>query len=338
MLRTLLPLLAGVSLIAACQKPSSTRITLDLQHPSQGTPVATFNGGAITAEDLTKQLAGLPPMVRMRFQGAAQKKDYVEGLARVELLSREAVRRGLQNDPDIVETVKKVLAQKALQQELEQNAPQPSEAEMQAYYDSHQAEFARPELVQLQDLFLAAEAHGDDQRRAQKKVLADKLHAQAAKLKADDEKGFGDLVRANSEDVLTKTTGGDLHPVPLADLQARYGAAVADASKALQTTGAVSPVIVTDKGFHILRLKGRTPARTQAFAEVKAQIRNRLFTERRTAASEALLARLKTEANYKLDEAALAQVNVPPPTPPAAPRPAPVAQPTPAGGAPAPVR
>jgi parvulin-like peptidyl-prolyl isomerase len=335
--RFLLSTLLGATLLAACQKPASSgRITLDLQHPPQGTPVATFNGGAITVEDLNKQLANLPPSVRMRFQGPAQKKDYVEGLARVELLSREAVRRGLQNDPDVVETVKKVLAQKALQQEMEQKAPQPTEAEMQAFYDSHSAEFARPELVQLQDIFLAADAHGNDQRRAEKKVLADKLRAQGAKLKADDEKGFGDLARANSDDVLTKSTGGDLHPVPLSDLQARYGPTVAEAAKALQTPGAISPVVVTDKGFHILRLKSRTPARTQPFAEVKAQIRNRLFTERRNAANEAFLSRLKTEANYKLDEAALAQVNLAPTTaPPGHPT---VAQPAPAGGAPTPVR
>jgi peptidyl-prolyl cis-trans isomerase C len=335
--RALLSILAGATLVAACQKPTSTgRITIDLQHPSQGTAVATFNGGSITAEDLNKQLATLPPMVRMRFQGAAQKKDYVEGLARVELLSREAVRRGLQNDPDVVETVKKVLAQKAIQQEMEQKAPQPTEAEMQAFYDSHTAEFARPELVQLQDLFLASEVHGNDQRRAEKKVLADKLRAQAAKLKPDDEKGFGDLVRANSDDVLTKSAGGDLHPVPLSDVQARYGAPVADAAKALQTPGAVSPVVVTDKGFHILRLKTRIPARTQPLAEVKAQIRNRLFTERRNAANEAFLSRLKSEANYKLDEATLAQVNLAPP--PGQPGPLTVPQPAPSAGAPTPVR
>jgi len=65
--------------------------------------------------------------------------DYLtKPFSRVELLAREAVREGLQNDPDVVETVKKVLAQKALQQALEKNAPQPTDDEVKAWYDSHQ--------------------------------------------------------------------------------------------------------------------------------------------------------------------------------------------------------
>ena len=64
-------------------------------------------------------------MVRIRLQGTAARKDYVDGLVRVELLAREGIRQGLQNEPDVVETVKKVLAQKALQQTLEKDAPSP---------------------------------------------------------------------------------------------------------------------------------------------------------------------------------------------------------------------
>ena len=89
----------------------------------------------------------------------------------------------------------------------------------------------------------------------------------------------------------------------------------------LQTVGEISPVVTTEKGFYILRLKARTPAHTLPLDEVKAQIRNRLSSERRTAASDALLARLKTESGYTLDEAALAQVSVPSPGTPGMPGP-----------------
>ena len=68
-------------------------------------------------------------------------------------------------------------------------------------------------------------------------------------------------------------------------------------------------MVTTEKGFHILRLKARTPAHALPLDEVKAQIRNRLYSERRTAASDALMARLKTQSGYTLDEAALAQVS-----------------------------
>lgn len=334
--RLLPALLLGLTLIG-CQKGSSSeRITIDLGKAGGGTPVVTFRGGTLTTEEIDRQFSSLPPMVRMRYQSPALKKDYVEGLARVELLSREAVRLGLQNDPDVVETVKKVLAQKAQQQILKQEAPEPTEAEVQAYYDAHQTEFQRPEQIQLQDLFLAADAKTDPARRKAKAALADKLLAKAKALKPEDERAFGELVKGNSDDQLTKPLGGDLRPLRPEDIQTRFGAEVATAAKAMATPGSLSGVVATDNGFHILRLKAHMPARVQALAEVKGQIRSRVGSERRNAASEALMARLKNDFGYKLDESALAQINATPPAPPLG---GPSGFPAPAApGAPAPVR
>ncbi len=251
-------------------------------------------------------------MVRMRLGGGAARKDYVDSLIRVELLSREAVRQGLQSDPEVVEVVKKALAQRALMQYLEKHAPQPTDEEVKAWYDSHQADYQRPEMVQVQDLFLAADAHDAAKRKA-RATEAEKLQAKARGLKPDDEKGFSDLVKASSDDALTKSIGGDLRPMPLGDLTARYGAPVAEAAKALQAPGQISPVVSTDKGFHVLRLKARMPAHSLPLDDVKAQIKNRLYSERRTAASEELMKQAKAEWNFKLDEAALSQLSVPAP-------------------------
>jgi peptidyl-prolyl cis-trans isomerase C len=310
------PLFPLVVLTAlGCQRGGSESVSIDLATKSQGTPVAKFKGGAITVEDVNRQLGNLPPMVRMRLQTAAPKKEYVEGQVRVELLAREAIRQGLQHDPDVVDTVKKSLAQKALQKQLETAAPQPTDEEVKAWYDSHLADYQRPEMVQVQDLFLAAEANDAAKRKA-RAAEAEKLRSKAAALKTDPEKGFGDLVKASSDDAITKNMGGDLRPLPLGDLQARYGAEVAAAAKGLQSPGDISPVVPTEKGFHVLRLKVRTPARTLPLEDVKLQIKNRLYSERRTAATDELMARLKKESGYTLDEAALAQISAPAPNMP----------------------
>jgi peptidyl-prolyl cis-trans isomerase C len=308
MARFLLPSLAVLALLG-CQKASSgDHISIDLS-PKQkgGKTLATFKGGSLTVEEVNHQLSALPPMVRMRLQGPAARKDYVEGLVRVELLAREAVHQGLQNDPEVVETVKKALAQRMLQVTLEKNAQQPTDDEVKAWYDAHQADYARPETVQVQDLFLSADAKDAAKRKA-RSAEAEKLRAKAKALKPEDEPGFAALVKASSDDALTKQMGGDLRPMPLADLEARQGPEVAKAAKALQTPGELSPVVATDKGFHVLRLKAKTPAHTLPLEEVKSQIRNRLFSERRTAASDELLKRLKTDSNFTLDEAALAEL------------------------------
>ncbi|HVP62454.1 MAG TPA: peptidylprolyl isomerase [Myxococcaceae bacterium] len=312
MARFLLSSLAVLALLACQKGGSADRVTIDLAPRNKGgTPLATFKGGAVTVEDVNRQLSSLPPMVRMRLQGAAARKEYVEGLVRVELLAREGVRQGLQNDPEVIEIFKKTLAQKVLQQQLEKSG-QPTDDEVKAWYENHQADYQRPETVQVQDLFLAADAK-DAARRKARAAEAEKLRGKARALKPDDEQGFAALVRASSDDALTKQLGGDLRPMPLGDLEARYGSEVAQAAKGLQATGEISPVVTTEKGFHLLRLKARLPAHTVPLDEVKAQIRNRLFSERRTAASDELMKRLKTESNYTLDEAALAKISTPAP-------------------------
>jgi peptidyl-prolyl cis-trans isomerase C len=315
MARFLLPSLAVLALLG-CQKASSgDRITIDLsQKPKGGKTLATFNGGSLSVEEVNRQLSALPPMVRMRLQSPAARKDYVEGLVRVELLAREAVRQGLQNDPEVVETVKKALAQRALQVTLEKNAQQPTDDEVKAWYDAHQADYARPETVQVQDLFLSADVKDAPKRKA-RTAEAEKIRAKAKALKPEDEAGFATLVKASSDDALTKQIGGDLRAMPFTDLEARQGSEVAKAAKALQTPGEISPVVVTDKGFHLLRLKARTPPHTLPLDEVKSQIRNRLFSDRRSKASEELLNRLKADSNFKLDEAALAELTPAPAVP-----------------------
>jgi peptidyl-prolyl cis-trans isomerase C len=308
MARFLLPSLAVLALLG-CQKASSgDRITIDLsQKPKGGKTLATFNGGSLTVDEVNRQLSALPPMVRMRLQSPAARKDYVEGLVRVELLAREAIRQGLQNDPEVVETVKKTLAQRMLQVTLEKNAQQPTDDEVKAWYDAHQADYARPETVQIQDLFLSADVKDAAKRKA-RSAEAEKIRAKAKALKPEDEAGFAALVKASSDDALTKQMGGDLRAMPFADLEARQGPEVAKAAKALQTPGEISPVVATDKGFHVLRLKARTLPHTLPVEEVKTQIRNRLYSERRTAASDELLKRLKADSNFTLDEAALAEL------------------------------
>src|SRR5215472_9608046 len=311
MTRFLLSSLAVLSLIGCRKGGSADKVTIDLGGKPKGTPVATFRGGAITVEEVNHSVGNLPPMLRLRLQGPDARKDYVESLARNELLAREGIRQGLQNDPEVVEMLKRAIAQRVLTKTLEAAALQPSEQDVKAWYEAHLADYHRPATVQVQDIFLSTEG-ADDARRKARAAEAEKLRARARALKPEDEKGFGELAKASSDDALSKAPGGDLGAMPLPDLQTRHGTEVAQAARALENVGAISPVIATPKGFHVLRLKGRTPERTQSLQEVQPQIRSKLFSDRRTAAINTLMNRLKSDADYKLDEPALAQISTPP--------------------------
>ena len=109
--------LAGLS---SCNQGPGASIDFRHNRDGKGTPVASFGKDKITSEELQKRFAEMTPYVRARYQTLKDKQEYVDGLARFELLAAEAVRRGMANDPEVVETAKKVMVQKLLQKELEE--------------------------------------------------------------------------------------------------------------------------------------------------------------------------------------------------------------------------
>jgi hypothetical protein len=312
----------ALALAASGCSRSPDKVTIDLRRSSQGTPVATYQGGVLTAEDVTKALGQLPPMVRMRYQSPGQKKEFIERLVTLDLLAREAVVQGHANDPEVVEMVKNTLAQKLLKDERENKAPVVSDEEVQAWYDAHTADFTRPETWRVSTLFLAIPDNDAAKQKAQM-AKAEKLLAQAQKLKADDFAAFGQLVKANSEDP-SKTMEGDLRALTALELSSRYGTDVAQAAEGLKNPGDLSGLVRSKTGVQFLKLRAHTPATQASLADVKGQIRTRLQNEHRNQAYEKFIADLRTKAGLKVDEAALAKVQVdasPRPDGPPGPRP-----------------
>lgn len=301
-------LLAALLLTAGCD---SGKTQMDFRHNKErkGTPVATFGNDSITAEELQQRLSEMNPYARARYQTVEQRREYVEGLLRFELLAQEALDRGLQNDPDVVETAKKVMVQKLVQKELDERGGQASDAEVADYYEKHKADYARPEMLRLSHVFLAAPA-ADAPLRARKRQEAESLLAQARSLQPMDFAAFGKLARDKSEEPRTKSLDGDLRYLSEAELSAQYGPEVAAAGHALAKVGDLSGVVETPAGFHILKLQGKQAALNLSVNDVKAQIQSRVLYEKRMQGHEHFLDELKKKHQVKIDDAALAKVKV----------------------------
>ncbi|HLL53225.1 MAG TPA: peptidyl-prolyl cis-trans isomerase [Myxococcaceae bacterium] len=310
MTRRPLSLLAALALCAACQK-SDPATTVDFRHNKErkGTPVVTFGQDSITREEMEERFAEMSPFARARYQTIEQKKEYLEGLLRFELLAQEALARGMQNDPDVVETAKKVMVQKLIQKELDARGGPPSDAELAAYYEQHKADYQRPEMIRMFQIFLAAPADDASARKA-KKQQAEALLARAKALDPMDFAAFGKLAREQSEEPRTKPLDGDMRYLSRAELETQYGQEVAATGAALAKVGDVSGVVETPNGFHILKLQGKQAALNLALSEVKPQLQSRLLYERRMQGHERFLEELKKKHGAKVDEAVLAQVKV----------------------------
>ncbi len=264
-----------------------------------GATLATVDGVVITVGEFQDQIGRQSPYIRARYTSLEQKKEFLESLVRFEVLAREAQRRGLDQDAEVIRTMKSVMVQKLMREEFDRAVPPDSisDAEMKTYYDANIKEYVKAAEVRASAIVVKS------------KAAAEKIAVEAKGDAGKTNKGFRELVTRYTTDEETKVRGGDLRyfardskDVPKAVIEAAYG---------LVKTGDVSDAIdVGDGRYYVLKLTGQKNAMTKTFDDVKQQIRNKLHREKRVAAQEEFVANLKTRAKVEVNEANLAKVRI----------------------------
>jgi peptidyl-prolyl cis-trans isomerase C len=313
-----------------------------------GPVVAKGNGISITADEFKARLDEQSPFIRARYSNLERKKEFLDNLIRFEVLAKEAERQGLQNDPDVQNTLKKIMVQKLVQKNFQDTsgvADMP-EADLVKYYGEHQDEYNRPKRVRVAAVVWNAPQGSPD--RAKKLALAQKA---LAKLKAEEKKNtlaFAQIVAEFSEDAATKNAAGDLQFKSQDELTRAYSKEIADAAFHLKA-GETSGIIQTAQGIYILKYTGEQPELARTFEQVKTQIANKLHREKKTKEFDEWLKGLREKAKIAIDDKTLDAVEVSaaapgtptavgghptmgqmPPQPVATPAPVPAAAPAPA--------
>lgn len=261
-------------------------------------PVATIDGTPITVAEMQDRINKQSPYVRARYTSVEQKKDFLDTLVRFEVLAREARARGYDQDPEVVRTMKQVMIQKLLKDEFDNKlkAEDIPDEDLKKYYDAHVADYNKPEEVRVSAVVVK------DKAKAEKVAAEAKLPANV------DTKMFRDLVDKYSEDEDSKQRGGDLRFFTAENKL--LPEAVVKAAFTLKNQGDVSGPIATDRGYYVLKQTGLRKAINKTFEEVKRQIQNRLFRDKRTEAMETFVADLKKAAKIDVKAEALAKVQI----------------------------
>ena len=273
-----------------------------------GPLVAEGDGVAVTAEEFKARLDEQSPFIRARYSALDRKKEFLENLIRFELLAKEAQKRGLDKDPEVQATLKKIMVQKLVRQSFDEGESKVSDAEAQKYYDERKDEFVKPERVRVSVVVLRA-PQGSPNRTA-KAAEAKKL---LAKLKADEQKNplaFSSLARESSDDQMTKAAGGDAGYRTQEELGTMYAKEVATAAFALKDVGQESSVVDFAQGFAIVKLTARQAPMNRSFDEVKAQLTARIGRERRTKEFDEHVKKLREKSSIKVNDAELEKIVV----------------------------
>lgn len=200
-----------------------------------------------------------------------------------ELLAREAVRLGLDRE-DLI--IRRRLAQKmAFASEDLEPVPEPSEADLRAWYAAHPADYVAPATASFRHVFFSGDS-ADAEARA-RSALSLPRPAEAGQPFVLPLSYVGAAVR---------------------DIERDYGSAF---SRQVETApeGRWSGPVKSAYGWHILRVERRTPATAAEFASVRQDVADAWKADRRNQANQAFIRKLR--ARYRVEVAGMADPPAP---------------------------
>lgn len=256
--------------------------------------VARVGEVTITLGQVEDEVNHQSPFMRVRFRTGSALREHVTEMIRMELLAREAVRRGFGEDAEVTDAVRQTSVQLLIRHDFDERITASSipADDVREYYEQHPAEFNQPEM-----------------RRASQLVLGTRLEADAIaeQARTADARTFRQMVTEHSVDAETRIRGGDLryfdaegHTPNAADPDVPIEAV--HAAFALEHVGDVSGVIEEGTRFAIVELTGLRAAEHRTLSDADAAIRTRLWRTTRQAALETfvdgLRERIPTEVFY----------------------------------------
>ena len=295
----------------------------------------------ITLGDYAAALERMDPFERMRYQTEDRRQALLEEMINVELLAREAERRGLDRQPETQELVRQFQRDELLRR-LRASVPGPSQlpvADVQSYYHEHRADFydaerRRAAQIVLRDekqaLRAVAEATGADEDRW--RALVKQYNPEAVSPQGDKTTArppldvAGDLgilsppAEAAVETAAAASPGSAPPPAPKAPPAAGSEAdfevpePLRRAVFQIPEVGQVYPQPVAHAGrYYVLRLVSKLEARQRSLEEVDGIVRTLLVKRLQEQAQTELLSRLRQSVPVRIDDDALGRV--PPPEP-----------------------
>jgi peptidyl-prolyl cis-trans isomerase C len=239
--------------------------------PDPNKVVLTIGDEKITEAEFEDMTSALPAQYQQYARGAG-KRAFAEQIVQVKVLSQEAEKHKLDQDPKVKDEItfqrQNLLAQ-AMFLDLQKNV-KIDDAAVEKYYDEHKGEYevlkARHILIRVKGAPMQAPAGKpeltDEEALAKAKEIRQKLVGGA---------DFATLAKAESDDTSSGAQGGELGEfrkgmmVPPFE-QAAFAAKVND----------ISEPVKTPFGYHIIQVESHT---TKTLAEAKPDIEKKLRPE-----------------------------------------------------------
>ncbi len=265
--------------------------------------VAIVEGEELTAQDYERRLSTLAPYARAQYTERERRVELLESMVDLELLADEAERRGMGQDPAVRQAMKETMAKLVVADEIRTAVSFDSitREDVEAYVKEHTERYQRPE--QRETLVVAAP---DRDTAAAWSAELRALPDVAARLDAASA-----MAAARSVHPPTQKSSGAFGWIEPPTRSTRRPE-VARAVYALAASGDVSePVKGPGSIWWVVVLRDRRAPELPSVDSIEADVRERIYAERRLGARDALVTRLKSDAEIERFPDALDAVEPP---------------------------
>jgi peptidyl-prolyl cis-trans isomerase C len=259
------------------------------EEQKQGPYLAMVGNTKITQADLEREIKNLPEFAQKLFEGGEGKERFLNELVKKELLYQEALKKGMDKDPEYqkkVEDFKKLtLIGQLLEKEIESKA-KVTEPDAKAYYEKHKAELASVSQIKASHILVKTEAEA-------KKI------SETLKKGAD----FAELAKKNSIDPGSAKNGGDLGYFSPGQMVPEFEQAAAKLKP-----GEISEPVKTKFGYHIIKVTDKKMGKPVDFEKVKNAIMQRLSAEKQKEVFDGYVEGLKKSYKVEINKEALSKL------------------------------
>jgi len=253
---------------------------------------ARVGSSKITSAQIDDRLERMSPQLKNQYRGKEGRAKLVDAVIDEELLYQAAEKTDLKYDDEVKEKIreaeKNILITAYYDKRIRQKVDVTDE-DIEKYYNDHWEEFMNQAIMKAKHIF-----------------TVDSLKAVEWKKRLDDGEDFNKIAKYESEDRSTAGSNGNLGYFNPGGYLKFYGESK-DFSNQIKDLdiGDVSDIVVTDKGYSIVKITDKKPENMKPLSEVRKEILDKLRSDKAKQNLKNELAQLREEykpVNFVRDE------------------------------------
>ncbi len=272
--------------------------------------VAVVNNHAISKKVFVEQMKSHGGLKAGQYHELEQRKSLLTFLINQEVMFKQALDKGIADDPALKSLYKKAVIDRYLELELKPLLAKAkvSPLDVQKYFENNKKTYEKPARRRAAIIFVQTSIKDSAETLAAKKEKIEEAYAKISDIDMNI-KHFGQLAKAYSDDRNSRYQGGVIgwlinHPAR----KYKWDDQVIKTLFSLEKDGDVSPIIETDEGFYIVRLVSAEKQQARDLARVEKGIKNSLMQKKKKQIKEEFIVSLINSADININKELLASI------------------------------